>query len=142
MGLRWFPGSDVFAYKTENVASKHIWTKREILSQIGKLYDPNGYISPIVITAKILIQRIWEEKIDWDDRVPSSILNEWATFILNLTELNHTSIPLGMKASWYSELHCFCDASENAYGAVVYVKTITTDGRTFVEFQTVDRHWR
>lgn len=130
LGLRWLPQFDEFGFLLEIIKPKPYWTKREILSQIGRLYDPNGYISPITVTAKILIQKLWLEKIDWDDRVPNSILNNWLMFLTNLTSLNKITIPrwLGMKIGWQSELHCFCDASEDAYAATVYVKSISTNG--------------
>lgn len=130
LGLRWLPQCDEFGFQLELINPKVSWTKRGILSQIGRLYDPNGYISPIIVTAKILIQKLWLEKIDWDDRVPNSILNNWSTFLLNLANLNKITIPrwLGMKMGWKSELHCFCDASENAYAAVVHVKSISDNG--------------
>lgn len=128
LGLRWLPKEDVFVYKIENREVKFTWTKREILSEIGKLFDPTGYLAPVIVAAKIIMQRIWQEKIDWDT-VSSSIVNDWVNFLCYLPQLNKLKIPrwLGMKTQWYSELHAFCDASEAAYAAVIYVKTITVD---------------
>ena len=135
LGLRWLPFEDHFAYKVGDIVSKQSWTKREVLSQIGRLYDPNGYISPLVIIPKILIQSIWQHKIDWDDQIPINLQKEWEKFLENLPALNDVRIPrwLGMKAKWKSELHCFCDASEKAYAAVVYVKTFHPDGYVTVQ---------
>lgn len=36
-----------------------MWTKRKVLSRIGKLYDPNGFVGPIILRRKMIIQ-------DWD----------------------------------------------------------------------------
>lgn len=134
LGLRWVPEGDTFVYKIDPKSSKENWTKREILSEIGKLYDPNGYISPVVITAKIIMQKIWMEKIDWDDQASPTIQVQWTNFLRDLMDLNKISIPrwLGMKGIWHSELHTFSDASEAAYAAVVYVKTTTVDGNVFI----------
>lgn len=132
LGLRWLPHADTFGFQIEPKTPKENWTKREIASQIGKLYDPNGYISPVVVFAKILMQNIWLAKIDWDDHLSldSPILTNWLKFMHHLPELNKVSIPrwLGMKAIWKSELHTFSDASQDAYAAVVYVKTTNADG--------------
>lgn len=46
------PKEDNFVYTVQ------LWTKRKILSEIGKLFDPSGFISPTIITAKILIQSL------------------------------------------------------------------------------------
>lgn len=134
LGLRWVPDGDTFVYKFDAKTPKENWTKREILSEIGKLYDPNGYISPVVVIAKIIMQKIWMDKIDWDDQASPAIQDQWKDFLLNLMDLNKISIPrwLGMKAIWQSELHVFSDASETAYAAVVYVKTTTVDGNIFI----------
>lgn len=135
LGLRWIPNEDKFIYIAKIPPMKQNWTKREILSEIGKLYDPNGYISPIVITAKVIMQKIWMEKIDWDEFVPENIQIQWTEYLSDLNEINNISIPrwLGMKGIWQSELHVFSDASETAYAAVVYVKTTTMDGRVKIE---------
>ncbi|XP_076643557.1 uncharacterized protein LOC143353835 [Halictus rubicundus] len=47
-------------------------TKRELLSEIAKLFDPLGWLSPLVVRAKILMQQQWLEKIGWDDQVSES----------------------------------------------------------------------
>ncbi|KAK9678912.1 Pao retrotransposon peptidase, partial [Popillia japonica] len=61
-----------------------IITKRTILSTTAKMFDPIGLISPIIITAKILMQRLWELHISWDDEVPQEIKSEWENFCLRL----------------------------------------------------------
>jgi hypothetical protein len=33
----------------------------------GKVYDVLGWFSPSVIMVKILLQKVWERKIVWDD---------------------------------------------------------------------------
>lgn len=136
LGLRWIPNDDNFIYRIEPRSLKEIWTKRSILSEIGKLYDPNGYISPVVVSAKILMQRIWLSKLDWDEQIlsNSSILNDWLKFMHSLPELNKISIPrwLSMKGNWQSELHTFSDASQDAYAAVVYVRTTDLDGNVTI----------
>lgn len=131
LGLRWLPNEDYFAYKIKQVPTENIWTKRKILSEIGKLYDPNGFISPLIISAKVLIQKIWQHKIDWDQPVPEIILVEWITFLNNLKDLENIKIPrwLGMKTISEIHLHGFSDASISAYSAVVYVLTILNDGQ-------------
>lgn len=130
LGLRWKPKEDMLIYITKPQKKRDNWTKREILSEIGKLFDPNGYLAPVVITAKILMQRIWQEKCDWDNFVSPSLTEQWNDFISHLPDLHEIRIPrwLGMKQIWRSELHAFSDASELAYAAVVYVKTTRADG--------------
>lgn len=134
LGLRWLPKTDVFTFQTNDLPSKNTWTKRQVLSEIGKLYDPNGYLAPIVITAKILIQSIWQVETDWDENIPNTILYQWTTFLENLPAVNKIFIPrwLGMNKIWITDLHCYSDASESAYSAVVYARSIDTDGKVTI----------
>lgn len=58
LGLFWNLKTDKFFYKIrEHDKNETIWTKRKILSKIGKLYDPNGYLGPIIMSGKIIIQK-------------------------------------------------------------------------------------
>jgi hypothetical protein len=41
--------------------------RNEVLRGISAVYDLLGFISPLTIPARILIQDIWKLKLDWDD---------------------------------------------------------------------------
>ena len=41
-----------------------------------RTYDVLGWFVPIIIKAKILLQSVWESKIDWDDEVPAPIIED------------------------------------------------------------------
>lgn len=135
LGLRWLPRADNFVFTVKPIEMNQNWTKRKILSEIGKLYDPSGFIAPTIITAKIIIQQLWMLELDWDDSVPEPILTEWISFLGDLLNLQEIKIPrwLGMKAIWQTDFHFFSDASENAYAAVAYAQTIRSDGKITVE---------
>lgn len=134
LGIKWIPSKDIFIYKVKIYDELSDWTKREILSEIGSLYDPNGYISPVVIVAKIIMQKIWRHGSKWDDQIPEELMIKWNNFLQTLAAVKEIEIPrwLGMAKTLYSELHTFTDASERAYAAVTYVKTITVDGQAKV----------
>jgi hypothetical protein len=67
-------------------------TKRTILSTISKLFDPLGLIGPIITKAKILLQKLWLLKIDWNQSVPENIKNLWLQFVEELPSLHDISI--------------------------------------------------
>ena len=52
-------------------------TKRELVSDIAKTFDVLGWFSPTIVKAKILLQRVWEAGIDWDQDLPERIVEEW-----------------------------------------------------------------
>lgn len=132
LGLRWLPESDKLMFKFEPPPelTRQEMTKRRLLSQIAQLFDPNGYIGPVLIVAKMLMQKLWTAKIKWDDSVPLDIFNEWQRFRQQLSQLMEIKLPrwLGMSEQRNMSLHGFADASTLAYGAVLYVRVETTTG--------------
>ncbi|XP_046865620.1 uncharacterized protein LOC124459886 [Drosophila willistoni] len=55
LGLYWSPKEDEFRFALHVVPPMSSPTKRTILSAIARLFDPMGWLSPIMITAKILM---------------------------------------------------------------------------------------
>ena len=46
-------------------------SKRQVLSDISKLYDPLGLISPVAFLGKILLQKLWgPNRFSWDEELP------------------------------------------------------------------------
>ncbi|GFU46779.1 integrase catalytic domain-containing protein [Trichonephila clavipes] len=83
LGISWKPFEDCFVFKVF-VSAKHIYTKREVLSVIAKLYDPLGFLGPVIAKAKVFLQQLWQCKLYWDDLLPNSIANEWREFVTTL----------------------------------------------------------
>ncbi|GFU88047.1 integrase catalytic domain-containing protein [Trichonephila clavipes] len=91
LGISWKPFEDCFAFKV-SVSAKHIYTKREVLSVIAKLYDPLGFLGPVIAKAKVFLQQLWQCKLDWDDVLPNSIANEWREFVTTLKCIEEVKI--------------------------------------------------
>ncbi|XP_011341045.1 uncharacterized protein LOC105281490 [Ooceraea biroi] len=129
LGLWWKPSMDTFHF-TINLPPTTVIIKRSILSTIAKLFDPLGLISPVIITAKILIQELWSNKLDLDDPLPQHLSARWIQFIDQLPELSRLTFPrwLSFQSDRKAEIHGFCDASQLAISAVVYIRLITTEG--------------
>ena len=102
-------------------------TKRGIISDISKTFDVLGWIAPSLILMKILYQKLWGERLDWDEDVPDVHLNEHALWKKQLHMLNSIKLPrcyYRVEATPLTiQLHGFSDASERAYSAVVYVRS-------------------
>jgi len=62
-GVLWMPDTDNSAIKC-NWICKSKPTKRNILSDISRLFDPLGLVNPVTASAKIIIQELWKEKKD------------------------------------------------------------------------------
>ena len=99
--------------------------KRKILSQVATIYDPLGFLSPVILLAKKFLQNIWSSGTGWDDPVHESILHDWDRWCkeLGLLESLRISRPLTISSSTENiQIHAFCDASTVGYGAVVYLR--------------------
>ena len=127
LGLSWIPKADQFKF-VSNVSNNLRISKRVILSEIAQLYDPLGFISPVIIKGKILLQQLWLEKFDWDDHLSPQLTRKWTNFRDELSELEQIRIPRWLQLHPQStriEIHGFSDASQLAMSAVVYIKVIS-----------------
>lgn len=101
-------------------------TKRVILSEIAAIFDPLGLISPVKICFKILMQKLWQVRVDWDATLPIEIEDEWRKCRANLIHLNSLkitrSLVVGNSDIADIQLHGFADASLAAYGACLYFR--------------------
>ncbi|XP_062537795.1 uncharacterized protein LOC134206121 [Armigeres subalbatus] len=74
LGIHWQPCTDAFQFfYTPNKILQP--TKRTMLSQIASIFDPLGLLAPIVVKAKLVMQQLWELKVDWDESLPGTATN-------------------------------------------------------------------
>ena len=115
-------------------------TKRTLISDIAKIFDVLGWFSPSVIKMKILLQQLWELKVNWDDPAPSPICDVWIRWRSELESLSDRHIPhyYFQKGTQLEtvQLHGFCDASEQAYASVIYLCIVGLDGKVHVTLVT------
>lgn len=132
LGIQWNPIEDVFQYHVRmdsNYAQRP--TKRTILLCIAQIFDLLGLLGPVIILAKLFIQRLWTLQVDWDESLPADVYTEWITYRSQLKQLNElriTRMALGAQNIACVELHGFCDASQKTYGACVYLRVTDQDG--------------
>ncbi|XP_055912003.1 uncharacterized protein LOC129946017 [Eupeodes corollae] len=131
LGIKWLPSSDSFTFQWVQSEATEV-TKRTILSTIAKLFDPLGWISPCVISAKIIMQKLWLKGLAWDVPVPLNLQQEWISLRTDLPSLEKIRIPRWIcteKENLELELHGFSDASMKAYGAVVYLRILNRSNK-------------
>ncbi|KAL0858718.1 hypothetical protein ABMA27_011195 [Loxostege sticticalis] len=138
LGLTWDRREDEFQYSVAVSELSEPVTKRKILSEIARLFDPLGWLSSCIILAKILIQKLWLKGLDWDEEVPADIHKQWVTYRNELPLLKEFRIPrwMGTNKNSHIELHGFADASNAAYAAVVYARVIDKENNVRVVLLT------
>lgn len=125
LGLGWYNSTDELYFATRIDTNNILLTKRGMLATIAQIYDPLGLLAPAIIIAKMLLQKLWLLKIDWDESVPNDVTRTWLTFIDALQCLCELRIPRFVRSVYTerTELHIFTDASQEAYSACAYVRT-------------------
>ena len=98
-------------------------TKRNVISLIGRFYDPLGFLAPIVVRYKVFMQTLCKAKIGWDETVPQALMAQWHKLVLDLCEYQPMVIPRCYLAGVNGEIISYrlCGYSLSAYAAVVYL---------------------
>lgn len=122
LGVIWNPAEDSLRLRAvPRLTSTTDPTKRSVLSDVARLFDPAGWAAPVLIGAKAFLQELWMAGLDWDQPLPLTLSARWLSFVASLSGLNHVSVPRWTGIFSVVELHAFSDASR-AYVAVVYVR--------------------
>jgi transposase InsO family protein len=134
LGMLWYVEPDCFGFDVQ-VAEKPM-TKRGVLSTLSTLYDPLGYVSTFVLKARLLFQQLCRLHLGWDDKLPKDLEDQWGRWLSDLPVIKTFRIPRCVKPPDFviktAQLHHFCDASENAYGAISYLRIVSEDERIYV----------
>ena len=129
LGLYWQSECDLLRIQSPIVECDNTirFTKRSFLSIVSSIFDPLGLVSPIVIACKVLFQNVWIHKLKWDDPLPDDIKYPWLDIYHNLPAISKIALPRLIKPKTnikYMQLHGFCDSSQQAYGACLYLLTV------------------
>ncbi|XP_015122818.1 uncharacterized protein LOC107045171 [Diachasma alloeum] len=130
LGVYWDSQSDSISYTVQPVPVVERVTKRIVMSEIAKIYDPLGLLGPVVLSAKMIIQKLWNAKVNWDESVPEHIHTEWTNLCSQLPLLNDVHFPrkICQENGKQLQIHGFRDASTTGYGACIYVCSIDIQG--------------
>ena len=93
-------------------------TKHEILKWTSSVFDLLGLISPVIITAKLFLQSLWQQNLNWDSQLSEYLSKTWYEIAINITQATAMPFPrqcIAMMTSTELTLHIFADASPHAY---------------------------
>ena len=105
-------------------------------SDVAKVYDILGLFAPVTLYAKVLLFRIWQAGLDWDDKLPPQLALEWTRWKYEWSLLTDFAINRCYqhkeKDILAMELHSFADASMSAFTCVIYLRVLYTDASVSV----------
>lgn len=139
LGITWNIENDSFIFVFK--IPKKPFTKRGIVSILNSFFDPLGFISPVIITGRILQRKILSIDRDsndgWDKELPSTHKPEWESWLTDLEDLKQYSIqrsfiPLNAGNIVRREVHTFADASFQSIAYVSYLRSVSEDNKVYV----------
>ena len=107
-----------------------------------RVSDLDGLISPVTIKSRCILQDIWRSKTDWDEAVEPGIKTLWNQWVAGLIPLSGLKIPraFALHGIHQVEMCVFADASQLAYGALIFIRFERPEGGFPVFFITSKLH--
>lgn len=137
LGLHWCVETDGFMVRI--TAQPRAYTRRGILSVVGSVYDPLGFLAPFVLPAKLIMQELCRKNLGWDENIPQTVSQWWTVWLADLKKMTEFRVDRCMKPASFgqiinAQLHHFSDASESGYGTVSYLRLENNDKEVHVAF--------
>ena len=136
LGVHWCIESDVFKFRIQ--LKDNPCTRRGILSTISSIYDPLGFIAPVVLVGKRILQEICQAS-SWDEPVDDATRNKWEKWRGELYLLERLDVPRSFKPKEFGkvvsvQLHSMSDASTTGYGQCSYLRLKDENGKVYTSF--------
>ncbi|XP_030834649.1 uncharacterized protein LOC115921367 [Strongylocentrotus purpuratus] len=125
LGIMWNIAVDALFFKMS--LKEKPTTRRGILSTVASIYDPLGFVSPVVLNGKRMLQEMCRKGVGWDDPIPGTLQPVWEQWCRELQLLEELRIPRCHHPSDFGhpllvQLHHFSDASMQGYGQCSYIR--------------------
>ncbi|XP_052817984.1 uncharacterized protein LOC128244007 [Mya arenaria] len=134
--MNWKLETDSFTYSVSK--DEKPLTRRGVLSTVNSLFDPLGFVAPVVNQGRLLMRDLIQETLDWDKPLLEVNMQQWDNWRRSLTELEQLNIPRMcipvLTPPGRQEIHVFSDASEKAISSVAYLRDENAKGVVQVGF--------
>jgi hypothetical protein len=111
----------------------HSEYKRKVLTITASIFDPFGLLSPAVIAYKIFLEKLWQNKLQWYELLPTHLQQKWNQLLQttpNLLQLKFNRKVICPKAT-NIQIYGMCNSSEKVYEARLFI--YSTDNKTSCE---------
>ncbi len=130
LGVKWSVNSDTFFFYVTLDENPATW--REILSKVASVFDPLGFLAPLILLGKKVLQEMCQRGIEWDDPLPKELMPQWTSWLNLLKNLHNLQIarcfvPEHLGTIQKIKLHHFSDASSHGYGQCSYIRVLSED---------------
>ncbi|TKR70583.1 hypothetical protein L596_022588 [Steinernema carpocapsae] len=119
LGTKWNSETDQMELHA-SINEPKKWTKRTISGAIAQIYDPTGYLAPLLVEAKLFLQQLWND-YDWDTILKSEKEAEWKAIVARVADFKklipRCVTPLDQEVN----IAMFSDANQDTMAACLYV---------------------
>ncbi|XP_063955602.1 uncharacterized protein LOC135154201 [Lytechinus pictus] len=131
LGIVWNVATDAFCLRIS--LKEKPMTRRGILSIVASLYDPLGFVAPVVLDGKRILQEMCRSGLGWDDPVSENLQSRWEQWCKEIPQLEELRIPRCYHPAEFGDpvtvqLHHFSDASKSGYGQCSYLRLVNQKG--------------
>jgi hypothetical protein len=122
LGLKWNVEKDEISILSPSTGLDDLVTKRKAIALIATPFDPLGIISPAILPDRRFLQKLWEQKFDWDEVLPDQFQIEWKELTSSWRNLVFT---FPRHVGWVHsndhrlEIHLFLGASGSGLGRIL-----------------------
>uniref|UniRef100_A0A7I4YSW8 DUF1758 domain-containing protein n=1 Tax=Haemonchus contortus TaxID=6289 RepID=A0A7I4YSW8_HAECO len=119
LGILWHSKQDSLQISC-NFPNKTFITKRTVTQQIASIYDPLGWLVPIMVLPKQFQQNLWRHDYAWDQKLSQPHQDQWEKILQAINGID-IEIKRHIPICEANQLALFSDASENAMAACAYL---------------------
>ena len=129
LGYHYSPINDTLKLSNFKLTENTKITKRGLLSDLSKVFDPLGLTAPVTVRGKLLMKKVWSERIGWDQEISAESSKPWKQLhkdLNNLKQLEFSRVAVDDPTAAYT-LNIMCDGSKGCYGFCAYA---TQEGKS------------
>ncbi|XP_070135001.1 uncharacterized protein [Drosophila bipectinata] len=142
--MNWQPATDDFKFGVKYhrvpravMTGERVPTKREYLSLVMSTFDPIGFLSGYMVTAKLLMREIWRREVNWDEPLPDNLAAAFEDWRQGMSKIEEFRCPryyfVGGRVRML-QLHIFVDSSQSAFAVVAYWRATYENGDVWAHF--------
>ena len=91
LGVQWCIESDSFEFIV--LLQDKPCMRRGILSTVSSIYDPIGFVAPLMLQGKSILQELCNLQLGWDDPILEGTKMKWEKWRTELMKLQSITIP-------------------------------------------------
>jgi hypothetical protein len=101
----------------------------------ASIFDPLVLLSPSVVLYKMFLQQLWQDRLQWDEQLSATLQQTWNNLQYAIPNLSKIQIPRKVICADATniQIHGFCDSSEQAYGACLYIRSVNNNNKVFCD---------